>query len=85
MPSKKQSEANTQPARPRFGRLPAATAYSGISRSSLYIAAGKTPGLFRKNGAAIVVDFDVLDRLLDALPLAKIRPRSEREAGTTTP
>jgi hypothetical protein len=81
MPLKKQSEANARPARPRFGRLPAATAYSGISRSSLYIAAGKTPGLFRKNGAAIVVDFDVLDALLDGLPVAKIKPRSsEREA-----
>jgi hypothetical protein len=72
----KNGEANARPARPRFGRLPAATAYSGISRSSLYIAAGKTPGLFRKNGAAIVVDFDVLDRLLDDLPLAKIKPRN---------
>ena len=72
----KNGEANAQPARPRFGRLPAATAYSGISRSSLYIAAGKTPGLFRKNGAAIVVDFDVLDRLLDDLPLARIKPRN---------
>jgi hypothetical protein len=75
MPSKKQSEANTQPARPRFGRLPTATAYSGLSRSTLYIFAGENPGLFRKNGTAIVVDFDVLDRLLDDLPLAKIKPR----------
>jgi hypothetical protein len=76
MPSKKQSEANAQPARPRFGRLPAATAYSGLSRSTLYILAGENPDLFKKNGSAIIVNFDVLDRLLDDLPLAKIKPRN---------
>jgi hypothetical protein len=48
-------------------------AYSGISRSKLYEAAAVTPGLFKKNGAATLVDFDVLDHLLDALPAADIR------------
>ena len=60
--------------RPRFGRLPAAVAYSGISRSSLYIAAASHPGLFKKNGKAVIVDFDVLDRVLDELPSANISP-----------
>jgi hypothetical protein len=33
-----------------------------------------TPSYFRKNGKAVIVDFDVLDRILDTLPLAKIKP-----------
>jgi hypothetical protein len=60
-------------ARPRLGRISTATAYSGVSRSRLYELAAVTPGLFRKNGTATVVDFDVLDRVLDALPHAKIK------------
>ena len=56
--------------RPRFGRIPAAVAYSGISKSSLYELRAQTPKLFRKNGTATLVDFDVLDELLDALPIA---------------
>jgi hypothetical protein len=59
--------------RPRFGRLPAATAHSGISRSGLYEYAEKWPGLFVKNGKATLVNFDVLDTLLDSLPPATIK------------
>jgi hypothetical protein len=66
-------------ARPRFGRISIASNYSGISRSRLYELAAVTPGLFRKNASATIVDFDVLDRLLDALPHAEIKaPRVHR-------
>jgi hypothetical protein len=60
--------------RRRFGRIPAASEYSALSRATLYELAPKYPGLFRKNGSATIVDFDVLDRVLDALPVAKIKP-----------
>ena len=60
-------------ARPRSGRISAAVAYSGIGRSSLYILAGKHRGLFRKNGSAVIVDFDVLDEVIATLPLADIK------------
>jgi hypothetical protein len=63
--------------RPRFGRIPAARIYSGLGRSSLYQLAGMTPGLFKKHGKSTLVDFDVLDRILDALPAAIIsKPRT---------
>ena len=62
---------------PRLGRLPTATAYSGLGRSSLYRLAGMTPGLFKKHGKSTLVDFDVLDKILDALPAAAIsKPRT---------
>ena len=59
--------------RPRFGKLPRAIKYSGRSRARLYQLAAKYPGLFRKDGASTLIDFDVLDRILDDLPLAKIK------------
>jgi hypothetical protein len=61
--------------RPRFGRLSTATDYSGLGRSKLYLAADKHPDLFRKHGSATIVDFDVLDKILDALPVGKMKPR----------
>jgi len=61
--------------RPRFGCIRMAIDYSGLGRSKLYVAADKHPGLFRKNGSATLVDFDVLDRILDALPTGKMKPR----------
>lgn len=68
--------------RPRFGKLPAAVEYSGMSRARLYQLAGITPGLFKKNGAATVVDFAILAQILDALPAAKIaiKPPKRRKA-----
>jgi hypothetical protein len=66
--------------RRRFGRLPAATEYSGISRATLYELAPKYPGLFRKNGAATIVDFSILDVILDGLPVAKIKVAPKRPA-----
>ncbi len=76
---KRKSEEAGLAARPRAGRIPAAVEYSGIGRSSLYNIAAQTPGLFRKNGSAIVVDFDVLDKVIDGLPAAKIKPKSATE------
>jgi hypothetical protein len=60
--------------RRRFGRISEASTYSAISRATLYELAPKWPGLFRKNGAATIVDFEILDRILDGLPVAKIKP-----------
>jgi hypothetical protein len=61
--------------RPRLGTILTAKSYSGHGRSRLYQLAATNHGLFRKNGRATVVDFDILDRILDALPHAKIKRR----------
>jgi hypothetical protein len=60
--------------RPRCHKIPRAIDYSGISRSGLYVHASKRPGLFVKDGASTLVNFDVLDEILDSLPLAVIKP-----------
>jgi hypothetical protein len=60
--------------RPRFGRIPAAAEYTGVGRSKIYELGAVTPGLLKKLGAATLVDFDVLDQILDALPAADIQP-----------
>jgi hypothetical protein len=57
---------------PRWGRIPAAVSYSGIGRSKLYQLAAANPGLFRKCGAATIVNFGLLDKILDDLPAAEI-------------
>jgi hypothetical protein len=56
----------------KFGRIPAAKAHSGLGRSSLYKLAEKHRGLFRKFGAAVIVDLEFLDQILAALPPADI-------------
>jgi hypothetical protein len=58
--------------RPRFGKIPTAVRYSGVSRSRLYEWARQYNDLMRKNGVSTLIDFDVLDRILDALPFATI-------------
>jgi hypothetical protein len=78
MPSRKNKEAVAAFVRPRFGRIPAAVNYSGHGRSRLYELAAEIPGLFRKSGAATVVDFDILDRALDEMPIAKIKPLAKK-------
>jgi hypothetical protein len=60
--------------RPRMGSIKLAMLYSGKCRSVLYDDAAKNPGLFKKDGHATRVDFDVLDKILDDLPTAKIKP-----------
>jgi hypothetical protein len=71
--------------RPRFGRLMAATQYSGLSRATLYLKAPRYPGLFRKNGSATLVDFSVLDQILDDLPVAKIKPATRASRQPANP
>jgi hypothetical protein len=79
----KQRQRNVIDIRPRFGRIRTAQTYSGIGRSRLYQLAAVTPGLFRKNGAATVVDLDVLDKILDMLPRAEIKaPSADRPCET---
>jgi hypothetical protein len=59
--------------RPRFGRVVEAMAYAAVSRSRLYEWGRKQPKLFRKNGSASIIDFDVLDQILDGLPVADLK------------
>jgi hypothetical protein len=67
---------------PRFGTIPSAVDYSGRSRSRLYQLAAKHKGLFRKDGKSTIVDFAILDQILDGLPVAKIKaaPAASPEA-----
>jgi hypothetical protein len=64
--------------RSRFGKIPQAVAYAGVSRATLYNWAPKFPGLFRKSGTSTLIDYAVLDRILDELPVAKIKPLKPR-------
>jgi hypothetical protein len=57
---------------PRFGRIAAAEAHSGLKRTSLYSLAATHKGLFRKFGQATLVDLHLLDQILAALPAAEI-------------
>jgi hypothetical protein len=63
--------------RPRMGKIPAAISYSGRSRSQLYKWAAEHAGLFRKDGVSTLVDFNILDEILNALPVAEIRPAAK--------
>jgi hypothetical protein len=63
--------------RPRLGSIKAAEDYSGMGHSKLYEEAARVPGLFVKWHSATRVDFDVLDRIIDALPAAQIRAASK--------
>jgi hypothetical protein len=65
--------------RPRFGKIPTAIAYSGFGRTRLYELAGKYAGLFRKADASTLVDFDILDDILDSLPKAEIKAPTPRK------
>jgi hypothetical protein len=56
----------------RFGRIPAATAESGLSRSALYCLATKHKGLFKKAGSATIVDLNMLADIIAELPDANI-------------
>lgn len=78
------SENTLTRSRPRFGKLAAATAYSGRSRSRLYEWAAEYPGLIRKDGASTLIDFSLLDEILDRLPLAEIKPSKKSQTGVTT-
>jgi len=60
------------PAHRRFGRIPVATAESGLSRSALYGLATRHPGLFKKAGSATIVDLNMLADIIAELPDADI-------------
>ena len=47
-----------------------------MGRSKLYHLALKYPGLFRKNGKSTLVDLDVFDTILSALPAARLGTRA---------
>jgi hypothetical protein len=64
--------------RPRFARIPQALTYAAISRSRLYEWARARPSLIKKNGSASLVDFNVLDAILDELPAAELRAPTTR-------
>lgn len=61
----------------RFGHIRDAIIYAGVSRSGLYNMAARRPDLFRKNGYATLVDFTVLDEMLDQFPVAELK-KTER-------
>jgi hypothetical protein len=63
----------------RYGGIPAAVDYSGRSRSRLYQLAAKHKGLFKKDGKSTIVDFGILDQILDDLPVAKIKGATSKE------
>jgi hypothetical protein len=56
----------------RFGRIPVATAESGLSRSALYGLAARHRGLFKKAGSATIVDLNMLADIIAELPDADI-------------
>jgi hypothetical protein len=57
---------------PEMGRIPAAVATFGISRSWLYRMAPDNPGLLVKCGAATLVNYGVLRAILADLPPAQV-------------
>jgi hypothetical protein len=58
----------TEITRPKSGSIKRAVAIYGIGRSSLYGLARKHPQLFRKFGAKTLVDYEVLEDIIDGLP-----------------
>ena len=60
------------------GRIKDAVVYSGFARSKLYELAAEHRDLFRKAGARVIVDYDMLDAIIAALPHAEIRPPRKR-------
>jgi hypothetical protein len=58
------------------GRIPQAESYSGLKRGALYKLAAKHKGLFKKAGAATIVDLQILDEILAGLPAAEISETS---------
>ena len=58
---------------PRFIKIPDAVAYSGISRSRLYVALARGEIIARKSGKITLIDRESLDKHLESLPRAEIR------------
>jgi hypothetical protein len=70
--------------RPRFMKIPGAMAYSSRGRTKLYEWAAKYAGLFRKDGASTIVDIDILDQILDGLPIAEIKAPANKPSANCT-
>jgi hypothetical protein len=64
---------------PRFGRIADGMRRSGLSRAALYNLAGDHPGLFLKCGHATILNLEMLDEIMAALPPAVITPRKREE------
>ena len=60
-------------ASPEYGRIPAAVARFGVSRSRLYLLAASGLVLFIKDGGTTLVDFASVREYLKSLPTAEIR------------
>lgn len=58
---------------PRFLKIPEAVAYSGISRTRLYVALSRNEITAKKSGKITLIDRESLDTHLDSLPRAEIR------------
>ncbi len=58
---------------PRYLKIPEAVAYSGKSRTALYIAIARQEIIARKAGKITLIDRESLDAHLDSLPRAEIR------------
>jgi hypothetical protein len=71
--------------RPRFAKIPGAMRYSGRGRSRLYKWANQYPGLFRKDGASTIVDLEILDQILDQLPIATVKTSTHKSETTRGP
>jgi predicted DNA-binding transcriptional regulator AlpA len=65
---------------PRYLKIPDAVAYSGKSRTSLYLALSRGEITARKSGKVTLINRESLDRHLDNLPRAKIRITSTNVA-----
>ena len=68
----------------RFGRIPVATAESGLSRSALYLLAARYKGLFKKAGSATIVDLNMLGDIIAGLPDADINVSDDASKPNTS-
>jgi len=64
-------------ASPEYGRIPAAVARFGLSRSRLYVLAADDLIRFIKDGGTTLVDFGSVREYLKSLRPAEIRPSRE--------
>jgi hypothetical protein len=71
---------SNMPDQSRFGRIPDAKRLSGLSRAKLYQIAAQHRGLFLKADGATIVDLQMLEQILVALPPAEIARGHATEA-----
>ena len=68
MPNMSENELVQSRRRPRFGKIPAAVDYSGVSRTVLYEMREDTPAAFPKEWKGHAGGLRHLDELLDRFP-----------------